>query len=62
MSPRAISATRLVPMLGAALETAPAYRGLADAVRLLVAVRRQTTSDDRGRVGHSGGPFRTGST
>jgi DNA-binding transcriptional MocR family regulator len=32
-----VSATRLVPMLGAALDTAPAYRGLADALRLLVA-------------------------
>ncbi|SDP16621.1 DNA-binding transcriptional regulator, MocR family, contains an aminotransferase domain [Pedococcus dokdonensis] len=37
MPARTISATRLVPMLGAALDTAPAYRGLADAVRLLVA-------------------------
>ncbi|QGN56873.1 PLP-dependent aminotransferase family protein [Nostocoides sp. HKS02] len=34
---RSISATRLVPMLGAALEVTPAYRGLADALRLLVA-------------------------
>lgn len=37
MPPRSISAPRLVPMLGAALEATPAYRGLADAVRLLVA-------------------------
>ncbi|MEO6411477.1 MAG: PLP-dependent aminotransferase family protein [Pedococcus sp.] len=37
MVARSISASRLVPMLGAALETTPAYRGLADAVRLLVA-------------------------
>jgi DNA-binding transcriptional MocR family regulator len=37
MSIRSISANRLVPMLGAALDSTPAYRGLADAVRLLVA-------------------------
>ncbi|NYG07997.1 DNA-binding transcriptional MocR family regulator [Phycicoccus badiiscoriae] len=37
MVTRSISASRLVPMLGAALETTPAYRGLADALRLLVA-------------------------
>src|SRR6476659_7871778 len=37
MSPRALSAARLRPLLGAALDTSPAYRGLADAVRLLVA-------------------------
>ncbi|GAA4732436.1 PLP-dependent aminotransferase family protein [Pedococcus ginsenosidimutans] len=37
MSLRALSAARLRPLLGAALDTSPAYRGLADAVRLLVA-------------------------
>ncbi|MEO5982246.1 MAG: PLP-dependent aminotransferase family protein [Pedococcus sp.] len=37
MAPLALSATRLRPLLGAALDTSPAYRGLADAVRLLVA-------------------------
>lgn len=37
MAARTISAARLAPMLGAALEVTPAYRGLADAVRLLVA-------------------------
>jgi DNA-binding transcriptional MocR family regulator len=37
MASRSISASRLVPMLGAALEVTPAYRGLADALRLLVA-------------------------
>ncbi len=37
MAPRALSAARLRPLLGAALDTSPAYRALADAVRLLVA-------------------------
>ncbi|KQU66622.1 hypothetical protein ASD62_19095 [Phycicoccus sp. Root563] len=37
MSPRALTAARLRPLLGAALDTSPAYRGLADALRLLVA-------------------------
>jgi DNA-binding transcriptional MocR family regulator len=32
-----LSASRLVPLLGAALDSTPAYRGLADALRLLVA-------------------------
>lgn len=37
MVSRTISASRLVPMLGTALDVTPAYRGLADALRLLVA-------------------------
>ncbi len=37
MAPRSLSAARLRPLLGAALDSSPAYRGLADAVRLLVA-------------------------
>jgi DNA-binding transcriptional MocR family regulator len=37
MPPRVVSAHRLVPLLGSALDTTPAYRGLADALRLLVA-------------------------
>jgi DNA-binding transcriptional MocR family regulator len=37
MPVRSISASRLVPMLGAAVDASPAYRALADAVRLLIA-------------------------
>jgi DNA-binding transcriptional MocR family regulator len=37
MASRTVSARRLVPLLGTALEATPAYRGLADALRLLVA-------------------------
>src|SRR6476620_9058505 len=37
MTVRSISAARLVPMLGSAVDASPAYRGLADAVRLLIA-------------------------
>jgi DNA-binding transcriptional MocR family regulator len=37
MSIRSITAARLVPMVGSALDVTPAYRGLADALRLLVA-------------------------
>src|SRR5690349_260245 len=37
MTPRALSAARLRPLLGSALDSTPAYRGLADALRLLVA-------------------------
>ncbi|NNM46124.1 PLP-dependent aminotransferase family protein [Knoellia koreensis] len=37
MAPPAVPAHRLVPLLGSALETTPAYRGLADALRLLIA-------------------------
>ncbi len=33
MASRTISATRLLPLLGAALEVAPAYHGLAEAIR-----------------------------
>jgi DNA-binding transcriptional MocR family regulator len=36
MAPRTLPASRLVPLLGSALETTPAYRGLADALRLLI--------------------------
>jgi DNA-binding transcriptional MocR family regulator len=34
---RSITAVRLMPMLGSALDVTPAYRGVADAIRLLVA-------------------------
>ena len=37
MVPRTLSAARVVPMLGAALDTTPVYRGLADGLRLLIA-------------------------
>lgn len=37
MVSRTVSASRLVPMLGSALDVTPAYRGLADALRLLIA-------------------------
>ena len=37
MAVRSVSAARLVPMLGAAVDQSPAYLGLADAVRLLIA-------------------------
>lgn len=37
MSPRTIAVSRLVPLLRPALDASPAYRGLADTVRLLVA-------------------------
>jgi DNA-binding transcriptional MocR family regulator len=38
-----ISASRLAPLLGSATDAAPAYRGLADAIRLLVADGRVAT-------------------
>lgn len=37
MNARTLSAARLVPLLGWAARTSPAYRGLAEAIRLLVA-------------------------
>jgi DNA-binding transcriptional MocR family regulator len=37
MAPRFVTAARLVPLLGAALQASPAYRGLADGLRLLIA-------------------------
>jgi DNA-binding transcriptional MocR family regulator len=37
MSLRSLSAARLVPLLGSAAGTSPAYRGVADALRLLIA-------------------------
>jgi DNA-binding transcriptional MocR family regulator len=37
MAPRSITASQLAPLLGSALSVTPAYRGLADALRLLVA-------------------------
>jgi DNA-binding transcriptional MocR family regulator len=38
-----ISASRLVPLLGSATDSSPAYRGLADGIRLLVADGRVAT-------------------
>jgi DNA-binding transcriptional MocR family regulator len=43
MAPPTISAARLVPLLGSATAATPAYRGLADAIRLLVADGRVAT-------------------
>jgi DNA-binding transcriptional MocR family regulator len=43
MAASTISATRLVPLLGSATSAAPAYQGLADAIRLLVADGRVAT-------------------
>ena len=43
MAAPTITATRLVPLLGSATTASPAYRGLADAIRLLVADGRVAT-------------------
>jgi len=43
MAPPTISASRLGPLLGSATDATPAYRGLADAIRLLVADGRLAT-------------------
>ena len=39
MPVRSLSASRLVPLLGSAADASPAYRGVADAIRLLIAGR-----------------------